>query len=101
MDYGFLCVRTGGIVADSGTCPVAGVGRFSPMCNIAKPIFPSPPYLVFAVIVGLKVVHYKVIADRETPDFTNPWAIRIEVIDFINTPVVSRFQFKNSGIIAL
>ena len=71
------------------------------MSNIAKPIFPCPPYLVLVGIVDLEIVYDKVVTRRKAPDVACPWAIGIDGIDFIDPPEVRSIQCKLAGVIAL
>jgi hypothetical protein len=56
-----LSIRIGGFVSDSRAGPVTGRVRRSTRNAVAKTVFPSVPYLVFAGVVVLKIVNDKII----------------------------------------
>jgi len=58
------------------------------MRNIAKSVFPRPPYLTVAGVVALKVVNDKKVTRSKTPEVADPRTAGIEVVDLINTPVI-------------
>jgi len=64
------------------------------MRTITKAIFPEPPYLFVANVVVLEVVDSEEVSGCEVPGDTCPWTAGIEVIDPIDTPVLSRIPLK-------
>jgi hypothetical protein len=75
--------------------------------RVVESIYPGKEYPVtgrvsgIKVIVGLHIINDKEVGCRETPEWACPRAICIDIIGFINTPVVCSIPFKWSGVIAL
>ncbi len=92
MYDGFLGIRRGIFIADCCSGSVAGIVIICTRRAKAKAIMPCAPYLIIAGIVILEIVYDKVIAGCKAPDIAGPWAVGIDAVDFINPPVISRFQ---------
>ncbi len=76
------------------------------VCRVVVSVYPGVKYPVaiglggFKVIVRFKIVHDKEVGGGKAPDRACPRTVGVDVIDFIDTPVVGGVPREFSGVIA-
>ncbi len=81
-------------VAYGRTCAVSVKSRFIIVCDIAQAVFPRPPYLVLVGVIIFEIIYNQEVGRGEAPDRALPGTVGMDVVDFINTPVVGRVPVK-------